>query len=47
MIKDVYLAATFCQTLGHPERYHDCSVQQVQGLGCPGHWAECSAALLL
>lgn len=42
-----YLAATFCQTLGHPGRRHGCSVQQVQGLECPGHWAECSAALIL
>lgn len=42
-----YLAATFCQMLGHPGRLHGCSVPQVQGLGYPDHWAECSAALLL
>lgn len=33
--------------LGHPGRRYGCSVRQVLGLGCPGHWAECSAALLL
>lgn len=43
----VYLVATFCQMLGHPESCCDYSVQQIRGLGCPDHWAGCSAALLL
>lgn len=43
----VYLAATFCQILGHPGRRHGYSVRQVQGLGGPGHWVGWSAARVL
>lgn len=32
---------------GHPERSHGCPVRRAPGQGYPGHWAECSVALLL